>query len=112
MRVRRLKRSPSLDVDVVSVLFILLFIGGCNLVGCVVMRLSLMHCVGAGVHAAMNDGAESLVRDFRLSGQLTGENPRDGGKIILAIAYSSEFSSGISISPLRTQRALDISAGT
>lgn len=109
---RRLKRSPSLDVGVVSLLFILLFVGGCNLVGCVVMRLSLMHRVGAEVDAAMNDGAESLVGDFRLSGQLTGENPRSGGKITLAIAYSSEFSSGISISLLRIQRALDISAGT
>lgn len=84
---------------------------GCNFVGCVVMRLSLMHRIGAGVHAAMNDGAESLVRDFRLSGQLTGENPCNGGKITLAIAYSSEFSSGISISPLRIQTASDISAG-
>lgn len=71
-----------------------------------------MHRVGAEVDAAMNDGAESLVGDFRLSGQLTGENPRSGGKITLAIAYSSEFSSGISISLLRIQKALDISAGT
>ncbi len=85
---------------------------GCNWSGCVVMRLSLMHCVGREVGVAANTRAESLMWDFRLSGRSTGGNPWNCGKIILAIDHSSEFSSGISISPLRIQTASDISAGT